>query len=138
MDDFRLYSRLSSLLEEKNHTVSSLKKKLDGIGAQINIKTLYRLNKTEPLMRIDAEVACVLCRVLEVTLDQLFTFEAPRPEIIHLEEKSQKRLEKLMQKSNQGSLYPKELNELRQLAAEAERIALKNARTLAAAQKLAS
>lgn len=89
-------------------------------------------------MRIDAEVACVLCRMLEVTLDQLFTLDPPRPEIIHLDEDKQSRLEKLMHKSNQGTLNAKELKELKTLAAMAERIALKNAKILAAAQKLAS
>jgi Cro/C1-type HTH DNA-binding domain len=126
------YSRLKRVLEEQNLTVPALHRRLRDQGLRINVKSLYRLsNERQPLHRLDLRVAGAICQTFALPLSELITFEAPLRKLRRLPSGKQKRLDTLMNRSNDGTLTTSEGQELRALVREAEEIMLDNARQLA-------
>ena len=126
------YSRLKSVLGERNLTVPELHRRIKKHGININLKSLYRLvHDQEPLERLDLRVAGAVCEVCQVPLSELITFTFGRAKLQRLPATKQQRLDVLMTKNNDGKLSRTEQNELRELVREAEEITLANARVLA-------
>lgn len=124
------YSRLRTVLAERNVTVFQLHRQLDSAGLPVNIKSLYRLTADEPLQKVDLRVAGAVCQVCGVGIGDLITFQKPRAQLHRLEPKVQARLDELMDKNNEGQLNGREKKEFATLAAEAHRVSLENARML--------
>jgi hypothetical protein len=129
------YSRLSIVLAEQNLTVYQLHRRLATAGFPINIKSLYRLASDQPLYKVDLRIAAAICKVCDVGLGQLISFEKPRALLRRLDSPTQARLEALMAKNNEGHLTPKEKKEFARLAEEAHRLSLENARLLQAERR---
>lgn len=125
------YSRLPEILSERQFTVTDLLKRLTGKGAAFDKKTLYRLASHQPLQSISLSVMRALCEELKVGLDDVISWDPPRPQLQRLDEKTQERLNELMDKNTEGALTAAEKRELEKLGAYAERLSLENAKTLA-------
>ncbi len=127
------YSRLKFLLDERALTQAELQRRITAEERAPNVKTLYRLaDPDRPLGRVDLRVVGAVCRVLGVGLGDLIVFAPPdRSTIQTLPEGEQRRLDELMDRHNKGELTSGELEQLRDLVTEAERIARSNARRLA-------
>ena len=125
------YSRLKRVLDQRRMTVPELHKRIEQVGMNVNLKSLYRLSKEhQPLERLDLRVAGAICQVCEVPLSELITFEMPKRRLQRFSAAKQKRLDALMTKNNQGQLTSAESEELRALVREAEEMTLANARVL--------
>ena len=125
------YSRLKRVLDQRRMTVPELHKRIEQVGMNVNLKSLYRLSKEhQPLERLDLRVAGAICQVCEVPLSELITFEMPKRRLQRFSAAKQKRLDALMTKNNQGQLTNAESEELRALVREAEEMTLANARVL--------
>ncbi len=124
------YSRLRTVLAERNLTVFQLHRQLDSAGLPVNIKSLYRLTADEPLQKVDLRVAGAVCQACGVEIGDLITFQKPRAQLHRLDPKIQARLDELMVKSNEGQLTAREKKEFAALASEAHRLSIENARML--------
>jgi hypothetical protein len=129
------YSRLPLVLAGMNLTVFQLHRRLEEAGFPVNIKSLYRLASEEPLQKIDLRIAAAICRVCNVALGELITLEKPQNRLRQLDGRTQRRLEVLMSKNNDGKLTAIEKREFTQLAEKAHRLSLQNARLLQAGRK---
>ncbi len=128
------YARLSNLLSERGMTVADLNRSLARRGTQVNLKTLYRLtDPTAPIERLDMVVAGEICKVLDIDLSLLVSFEAGRRDagLQRLSSSRQHRLDELLGRQSSGRLSAPEQKELSGLVREAEALTLRNARTLA-------
>jgi DNA-binding Xre family transcriptional regulator len=125
------YSRLLQILNRHDVTVADLIKKLSARGVSFDKKTLYRLAGPEPMQTINAPVLGALCKELNVGVGELITWEPPKPELRRIDEKTQERLSRLMEKNNEGKLTSEEAKELAELGGYAEKLSLENARVLA-------
>jgi hypothetical protein len=126
------YSRLKRVLDERKLTVPELLRRIKRAGMKVNLKSLYRLsNEHQPVERLDLRVAGAICRVCDVPLSELITFEVPKRRLQRFSAVKQKRLDVLMAKNNEGQLTDAETEELRALVREAEEMALANAHVLA-------
>ena len=124
------YSRLGLLLARENVSVLGLHRKLAAKGVPVNIKSLYRLAEEAPLQKVDLRIAAAICRLLNIALGDLITFEKPKAQLRHLDAKAQARLDTLMARNNEGRLTAAERKEFVGLADQAHRMSLENARTL--------
>jgi DNA-binding Xre family transcriptional regulator len=129
------YSRLRSVLALKNMTVFQLHRMLEEMGFPVNIKSVYRLATDEPLQKVDLRIAGAICQACNIQLGELITFDKPRAQLRQLDTKSQRRLEELMTKNNEGKLTASERKEFAQLADKAHRISMENARVLLAERR---
>lgn len=129
------YSRLRSVLAARNLTVFQLHRELDSAGLPVNIKSLYRLTSDEPLQKVDLRVAGAVCQACEVEIGDLITFQKPRSQLHRLDQKTQTRLDDLMEKSNDGKLTVREKREFTALADKAHRLSIENARMLLAERR---
>ena len=128
----KAYSRLQSILDKREITVSELRRRLAERGVAVNIKTLYRLNDShEPVHRLDLTVAGAICDVCEVDLNALVSFDDLGGRFLRLSSAKQRRLDELMDANNEGQLRSAEKRELAELVEETEQITLHNARLLA-------
>src|SRR5262249_13697876 len=126
------FSQLKRVLDERGMSVPDLRRRLEQQGLSINLKSLYRLVKDDqPLERLNLRIAGMICRVCEVPLSQLITFEMTDGRLRHLSAAKQQRLDALMTGNNEGRLTPADRQELQGLVRAAEEIALSNARKLA-------
>ncbi len=134
----KCYSRLSGILSGRKMTVADLHRALARRGVRVNLKTLYRL--TDPMAsigRLDMSVAGEICKVLEVELSLLVSFEAAprRTGLQMLSPSRQRRLDILLERQSESKLSGRERIELADLVREAELLTLRNARTLARARQ---
>jgi hypothetical protein len=125
------YSHLNRVLGDRRLTVPELHRRMQRRGLRVNLKSLYRLSKEQPLDRLDLRVAGAICLVCDIPLSDLIVFETSGPKLRRLAAAKQKRLDQLMARNNEGTLSRAEQEELRALVREAERMTLDNARTLA-------
>jgi hypothetical protein len=126
------YSQLKQLLGKRQMSVPELRRRIEQIGMAVNLKSLYRLSKTdEPLEKLDLRVAGIICEICRVPLSELIVFETKKTRIERFPAGKQRRLEVLMTKNNMGRLSASEREELQGLVNEAEELTLHNARLLA-------
>ena len=126
------YSRLSQLLRTRGWTVADLARHLEANAVHVDRKTLYRLAGSSSLGKTDLTIVRLICDILGVGLDDFFRFAAPLPngesdEYWELSEERVRRLNELGRKNNDGALEPGERQELADLVAEYETLALHNA-----------
>jgi DNA-binding Xre family transcriptional regulator len=124
------WSTLPTLLAEKNLTIADLHQILQQRGFAVNKKSLYRLAAPQPVQKIDATIVRAVCEALEVRLQDLIQFQKPKFELKRLEPKSQRELDRLMDKNNEGELTKSEQARFKVLLDEAQRISLYNAKAL--------
>jgi hypothetical protein len=126
-----VYPQLGELLQERRLTVADLERQLrHRFGLVVNIKTLYRLTKPEPIQRADLEVALATAAVLGVSLDDLFTMQTisdEADEVASAEDIAvNRRLSELFDYRTTRSLTPDEQKELDRLVVEYSRLARDN------------
>src|SRR5688500_2903807 len=115
------YSRLQRILAEQRLTVPELHRRLKQRHVDVNIKSLYRLsNAQQPLARLDLRVAGAICQLCDVTLTDLVDFSQSGARLKKLSSEKQRRLDGLMDKSNEGKLTKKERQDLQQLVRETQ------------------
>jgi len=127
------WSRLKFLLDQRHLTTADLVRRVSDQGDRVNAKSLYRLaDPEEPLEKVDMRVIGAICQALHVGVGDLLTFDEP----VVIEEYSaskQARMDALLARHKGGDapLSSEERAELHALVAEAETVALGNARRLA-------
>ena len=124
------WSTLQTLLAEKNLTVADLYQVLQKRGFAVNKKSLYRLAGSQPMQKLDATIVRAVCEALDVRLQDLIQFQKPKFELKHLDPKSQRALDRLMDKNNEGELTKSEQGRFKVLLDEAQRISLYNSKAL--------
>jgi DNA-binding Xre family transcriptional regulator len=124
------WSTLPNLLAEKNLTVANLYQILQQRGFAVNKKSLYRLAASQPVQKLDTAIVRAVCEALDVRLQDLIQFQKPKFELKRLDLKSQRELDRLMDKNNEGELTKNEQARFQILLAEAQSISLYNAKAL--------
>jgi DNA-binding Xre family transcriptional regulator len=124
------WSTLPNLLAEKNLTVADLYQILQKRGFAFNKKSLYRLAASQPVQKLDTAIVRAVCEALDVGLQDLIQFQKPKFELKRLEPKSQRELDRLMDKNNEGELTKSEQARFKVLLDEAQRISFYNAKAL--------
>src|SRR5271166_6056431 len=122
------WSTLRTLLAEKNFTVADLHERLREQGFDVNKKSLYRLTTSRPVQKVDTAIARAICEALDVGLEDLIQFQKPKFELQRLDRRSQKQLDRLMDKNNEGKLTEKERAQFKALLDEVQRITLYNSK----------
>ena len=130
------WSTLRTLLAEKNLTVVDLHEKLCEQGFEVNKKSLYRLTTSHPVQKIDTAIARAVCEALDVGLEDLIQFQKPKFELQRLDRRSQKQLDRLMDKNNEGKLTEKERAKFKALLDEVQKITLYNSKMLVDQKRL--
>lgn len=125
------YSTFPEILAKHHLTVSEVHQRLLDRGFRFDRKTLYRLASHEPLQTISAPVVGALCEEFKIGIAELLTWERPKPKLHRIDAKSQRLLNELMAKNNEGTLTSAERRELARLGEIVERLSLENARMLA-------
>ena len=80
-------------------------------------------SEDQPLERLNLRVAGMICEVCDIPLSELIAFELAEVRLRRLPPSKQKRLDALMETSNQGRLTASERKELQVLVRDAEEIA---------------
>jgi DNA-binding Xre family transcriptional regulator len=124
------WSTLPNLLAEKNLRVADLYQILQKRGFAVNKKSLYRLASPQPVQKIDTAIVRAVCEALDVRLQDLIKFHKPKFELKSLDPKSQRDLDRLMDKNNEGELTKSEQALFEVLLDEAQKISLYNAKAL--------
>jgi DNA-binding Xre family transcriptional regulator len=124
------WSTLQTLLAEKNLTVADLHQILHKRGFDVNKKSLYRLAASRPVQKLDTTIARAICEALDVRLQDLIQFQKPKFELKRLDSRSQRELDRLMDKNNEAELTKSEQTRLKALLDEAQRISLYNSKAL--------
>ena len=124
------WSTLPNLLAEKNLTVADLHQILQKRGFAVNKKSLYRLAAAQPVQKLDTVIARAVCEALDVGLQDLIQFQKPKFELKRLDPKSQRELDRLMDKNNEGELTKAEQARFKALLDEVQRISLYNSKAL--------
>jgi len=130
------WSTLRTLLAEKNFTVADLHERLREQGFDVNKKSLYRLTTSRPVQKIDTAIARAICEALDVGLEDLIQFQKPKFELQRLDRKSEKELDRLMGKNNEGKLTEKERAQFKALLDEVHKITLYNSKMLVDRKRL--
>lgn len=130
------WSTLRTLLAEKNFTVADLHERLREQGFDVNKKSLYRLTTSRPVQKLDTAIARAICEALDVGLEDLIQFQKPKFELQRLDQKSEKELDRLMDKNNEGKLTEKERAQFKALLDEVQRITLYNSKMLVDRKRL--
>jgi hypothetical protein len=125
------YSRLTELMRARSLTVVDIHKTLAKRGHRFDLKTIYRLASDKPLLNINAPVVRAVCETLDIDLGKLIVWQPPTPKLQRIDAKTQKRLDYLMARSNEGELTDEERAELEKFAVELEALSIKNAKLLA-------
>jgi DNA-binding Xre family transcriptional regulator len=100
-------------------------------GIPFDRKTLYRLAGFKPMQTINAPILRAVCEELNVGVGDIIAWEPSKPELHHIDEKTQQRLSFLMDRNNEGQLTDDEASELAALGEYAEKLSLENAWILA-------
>ena len=129
------YSHLGTVLVKRRLTVPQLRQRLAKIGVPVNIKSLYRLAGPTPLQRIDTRILSAICHTCEVGVEEIIGFDRPQLHLQRLGHSEQARLNRLMEKNNEGALTASERREFETLVDHAHRLSLANAKALLAAQR---
>jgi DNA-binding Xre family transcriptional regulator len=129
-NDKGAWSTLPNLLAEKDLTVADLYQILQKRGFAVNKKSLYRLTTPQPIQKLDTAIVRAVCEALEVRLQDLIQFQKPKFELKRLDPKSQRELDRLMDKNNAGALTKSEQARFKVLLDEAQTISLYNAKAL--------
>ena len=124
------WSTLPNLLAEKNLTVADLHQILQKRGFAVNKKSLYRLAASQPVQKLDATIVRAVCEALDVGLQDLIQFQKPKFELKRLDPRSERELDRLMDKNNEGELTKSEQARFKALLDEAQRISLYNSKAL--------
>lgn len=124
------WSTLPNLLAEKNLTVADLYQILQKRGFAVNRKSLYRLASSQPVQKLDTAIVRAVCEALGIRLQDLIQLEKPKFELKRLDPKSQRELDRLMDKNNEGELTKSEQARFKVLLGEAQSISLYNAKAL--------
>jgi DNA-binding Xre family transcriptional regulator len=124
------WSTLPNLLAEKNLTVADLHEMLRKRGFDVNKKSLYRLTTPEPIQKLDTAIVRAVCEALDVRLEDLIQFQKPKFELKRLDPKSERELDRLMDKNNEGELTRSEQARFKALLDEVQRISLYNSKAL--------
>lgn len=127
------YSTLPLALARKNTTVAELHRRLAKRGFKAEIKSLYRLTRTTPLQQVNLPMLGAVCQELEMDLDELVSWEKPRPKLHRLDPDTQSKLDGLLKRNAEGTLTAVQRRELEKLAKLVERLSLENARLVAQA-----
>jgi Cro/C1-type HTH DNA-binding domain len=125
------YSKLTELMRARSLTVIDFHKTLTERGHRFDLKAIYRLASDKPLMNISAPVVRAVCETLNIDLGKLIVWQPPAPKLQRIDAKTQKRLDYLMARSNEGELTDAERTELERFAVELEALSIKNAKLLA-------
>lgn len=107
-----------------------LQKDLAARGYRFNPKTIYRLAGDKPITNINAPVTRALCEYLAVDIGKIIVWQPPATKLRRVNAATQKRLDYLMAKSNEGNLSAGEQAELEKFATEMEKLSIENARIL--------
>lgn len=118
-------------MRARSLTVVDFHKALKQKGHRFDLKTLYRLASDKPLFNISAPVVRAVCETLNIDLGKLIVWQPPAPKLHQIDAKTQKRLDYLMARSNDGELTEDERTELERSAVELEALSIKNAKLLA-------
>src|SRR5215469_72435 len=129
-NDKGAWSTLPNLLAEKNLTVADLHQILQKRGFEVNKKSLYRLTASQPVQKLDTAIVRAVCEALDVRLQDLIQFQKPKFELKRLDPKSQRELDRLMDKNNEGELTKAEQAQFKALLEEVQSITLYNSKTL--------
>jgi DNA-binding Xre family transcriptional regulator len=129
-NDKGAWSTLPNLLAEKNLTVADLHQILRKRGFEVNKKSLYRLTASQPVQKLDTGIVRAVCEALDVRLQDLIQFQKPKFELKRLDPKSQRELDRLMDKNNEGELAKAEQARFKALLDEVQRISLYNSKVL--------
>jgi len=134
--DKAAWSTLANLLAEKNLTVADLYQILQKRGFEVNKKSLYRLTASQPIQKLDTTIIRAVCEALGVRLQDLIQFQKPKFELKRLDPKSQRELDRLMDKNNEGELTKSEQARFKALLGEVQKISLYNAKALVSQKRL--
>ena len=118
-------------MRARSLTVVDIHKTLAEKGHRFDLKTIYRLASDKPLLNISAPVVRAVCETLNIDLGKLIVWQPPAPKLQRIDPKTQKRLDYLMARSNEGELTDDERMELERFAAELEALSIRNAKLLA-------
>lgn len=133
MEDVKYaYSTFPDFLAKHHLTVSEAYQRLLRRGFKFDKKTLYRLASREPIQTISTPIVGAVCEEFNIGLNELLTWERPKPKLHRIDPKTQARLDELMAKNTEGSLTAAEKKELASVGETVERLSLDNARMLAA------
>jgi DNA-binding Xre family transcriptional regulator len=124
------WSTLRTLLAERNLTVLDLHEKVRSQGFEVNKKSLYRLAASRPIHKVDMDIARAVCEALGIELGDLIQWQEPRLVLRRLDRKSEKELDRLMDKNNQAKLREKERSRFEELLRQVQEIALYNSKIL--------
>ena len=124
------WSTLPSLLAEKNLSVADLHQILRKRGFEVNKKSLYRLTTSQPVQKLDATIVRAVCEALEIRLQDLIQFQKPKFELKRLDPRSQRELDRLMDKNNQGGLTKTEQTLFKARLEEVQKVVLYNSKAL--------
>jgi DNA-binding Xre family transcriptional regulator len=134
--DKGVWSTLPNLLAEKNLTVADLYQILQKRGFAVNKKSLYRLTASQPVQKLDTAIVRAVCEALDVRLQDLIQFQKPKFELKRLDPKSQRELDRLMDKNNEGELTKSEQARFKALLGDVQKISLYNAKALVSQKRL--
>lgn len=126
----KTYPRLNELLRKNKMTVTQLHREMQRLGFKVNVKTLYRLRRDEPVENLNMAAATGICQVLHLGLNDLVQTRAVETSLQRLSEEKQQRLDELMDRNTEGLLTKRERKEFQRLVEEAEAVTLANARLL--------
>jgi DNA-binding Xre family transcriptional regulator len=135
-NDKGAWSTLPNLLAEKNLTVVDLHEMLRKRGFDVNKKSLYRLTAPEPMQKLDTGIVRAVCEALDVRLEDLIQFQKPKFELKRLDPKSQRELDRLMEKNNERELTKAEQTRFKVLLDEVQKISLYNSKALLKQKRL--
>ncbi|MFZ0504693.1 MAG: hypothetical protein WAM44_13335, partial [Chthoniobacterales bacterium] len=105
-------------------------------GFAVNRKSLYRLATPQPVQKIDTTIVRGVCEALDVRLQDLIQFQKPKFELKRLDPRSQRELDRLMDKNNQGGLTKTEQTLFKARLEEVQKVFLYNSRMLAQQKRL--
>lgn len=125
------YSTLGDVLVKEHITVADIYARLVAKGFKFDKKTLYRLASHKPIQSISAPVVGALCQELKIDVGQLLVWDRPKPKLHRIDDKTQARLDHLMDKNTAGTLTAKENEEFHDLGEMVERLSYENAKILA-------
>jgi DNA-binding Xre family transcriptional regulator len=134
--DKGVWSTLPNLLAEKNLTVADLYQILQKRGFAVNKKSLYRLTASQPVQKLDTAIVRAVCEALDVRLQDLIQFQKPKFELKRLDPKSQRELDRLIDKNNEGELTKSEQARFKALLGDVQKISLYNAKALVSQKRL--
>ena len=128
---------MRELMRARHLSVPEFHRELATRGHKFDLKTLYRLASTKPMLTINTPVLRAVCETLNVDIGKIIVWQPPAPRLHRIDSKTQGRLNDLMSRSNEGTLTGEERVEFEELAARVEQLSLENAKLMARSAKSA-